>query len=167
MLDQQEHSIINWVKKISSDPLFSGLCGFDDNILSASSRYDFLVCLWLSGHKSHVELKLKVKNFSSKLRKSSKLEKSSLLSVLVLLRSLLIKLSKVNLETSVLKVFFKSLLPAALLISLLTWVSLVMSIAYPLPLMAPPFILVPAIMELRFVTVNIKICTTVIVPDDI
>ncbi|UZQ49569.1 hypothetical protein [Clostridium kluyveri] len=72
MLDQQVYSITNWAGKISSDPLLSDICGFDDSIPSASSYYDFLVRLWLSDHKLHVEYKLKPKKFVSKPNKKLK-----------------------------------------------------------------------------------------------
>ncbi|OAA93827.1 hypothetical protein CLCOS_39780 [Clostridium coskatii] len=72
MLDQQEHSITNWAKKIAFDPLILDICGFEDGVPSASSYYDFLVRLWILDHKLHVERKLKVKSFSSKPRKKLK-----------------------------------------------------------------------------------------------
>lgn len=73
MLDDQEHSITKWSKKVACDPLLFDICGFDSpNAPSVASYYDLLVRFWLASHKKHLSRKVKLKRFAGKPRKKLK-----------------------------------------------------------------------------------------------
>lgn len=69
MLDRQNHSITNRALEAATDPLYFNLCGFEGSASSVASYYDFLVRLWQSSQKLHLDKKIKLRSFSSKPKK--------------------------------------------------------------------------------------------------
>ena len=72
MLDQQEHSITNWARKVASDPLLFDICGFTDTAPGVASYYDLLVRFWQADRQRHLERKRAVKCFTKKPKKKLK-----------------------------------------------------------------------------------------------
>lgn len=73
MLDMQEYSITNQVKKVKNVKLLFDICGFDtQKSPSIASYYDLLSRPWLGSYKEHIKRKIKPWQFNPKPSKKLK-----------------------------------------------------------------------------------------------